>query len=77
MAAGRSELNSPHQGARTGKGAKARREGLAPFPSLKTYVPVVDSLSEISGWLGTFRERLRLSRTDEQAVVVDRRPVST
>jgi len=27
-------------------------------------VPAIDSLEEISGWLGTFRERLRVARTD-------------
>ena len=70
MAAGRSGLNSARRGARTGQGAKARREGLAPFPSLQPYVPTIDSLAEISGWLGTFRERLRLARTDEATVAV-------
>ncbi len=69
MAAGRSKLNSARRGARTGQGAKARREGLAPFPSLQRYVPTIDSLADISGWLGTFRERLRLARTDELAAV--------
>jgi hypothetical protein len=69
MAAGRSELNSAHRGVRTGQGAKARREGLAPFPSLQPYRPTIDSLADISGWLGTFRERLRRARTDELATV--------
>ena len=32
-------------------------------------MPALDSLEEISGWLGTFRERLRQARTDEQARV--------
>jgi hypothetical protein len=39
------------------------------LPSLEPYVPALDSLEEISGWLGTFRERLRQSRTEEQARV--------
>ncbi|HET7338635.1 MAG TPA: hypothetical protein VFK22_03740 [Candidatus Dormibacteraeota bacterium] len=39
------------------------------MPSLEPYVPALDSLEEISGWLGTFRERLRQARTDEHASV--------
>jgi hypothetical protein len=41
---------------------------MAPFPSLapvEPYVPALDSLEDISGWLGTFRERLRQSRSEE------------
>lgn len=30
-------------------------------------MPALDSLEEISGWLGTFRERHRQARTDDQA----------
>ena len=47
---------------------------MAPLPSLDLYVPAIDSLEEICGWLGTFRERLRLARVDERpqvALVVD------
>ncbi len=51
------------RGATTGQGAKVRREGQAPLPSLDVFVPAIDSLEEISGWLGTFRERLRVART--------------
>jgi len=29
------------------------------------YVPAIESLDEISGWLGTFRERLRMARVVE------------
>jgi hypothetical protein len=29
------------------------------------YVPAIDSLEEISGWLGTFRERLRMARAED------------
>jgi len=71
MAAGSSRINSNHRGATTGQGAKVRREGLAPLPSLELYVPGVDSLEEICGWLGTFRERLRLAHTDERAGVAE------
>ena len=39
------------------------------MPSLEVYVPAIDSLEEICGWLGTFRERLRLARSEEQAEV--------
>jgi hypothetical protein len=42
---------------------------MAPLPSLvpvEPYLPALDSLDDISGWLGTFRERLRQSRTEER-----------
>jgi hypothetical protein len=32
-------------------------------------VPALDSLEDISGWLGTFRERLRQARDEEEAGV--------
>ena len=32
------------------------------MPSLEVYVPAIESLDEIGGWLGTFRERLRMAR---------------
>ena len=66
MAAGRSKIESIHRGAKTGQGAKVLREGLAPLPSLELYVPAIDTLEEICGWLGTFRERLRVAHTDER-----------
>ena len=66
MAAGRSGLSSrTSRGAHTGQGAEIRREGLAPLPSLELFVPAIDSLEEICGWLGTFRERLRLAHEEE------------
>ncbi len=70
MAAGGSGNHSARRGARTGQGATARREGLAPLPSLAPYVPGIDSLEEICGWLGTFRERLRIAHVDERDTVV-------
>ncbi|HEY0829934.1 MAG TPA: hypothetical protein VGE99_02250 [Candidatus Dormibacteraeota bacterium] len=67
MAAGRSRVKSAaHRGAYTGQGAEARREGQAPFPSPSPYVQAIDSLEEICGWLGTFRERLRIAHVEEQ-----------
>ena len=36
---------------------------------LVLYVPAIDSLEEICGWLGTFRERLHAARHDERANV--------
>src|SRR3989442_2290116 len=69
MAAGRSRVESIHRGAKTGRGAKVLREGLAPLPSFPLYVPAIDTLEEICGWLGTFRERLRMAHTDERADV--------
>ena len=69
MAAGGSGTQSARRGASTGQGATVRREGQAPLPSLEPYVPALDSLEEISGWLGTFRERLRQARSEEQGRV--------
>jgi hypothetical protein len=45
---------------------------MAPLPSLEAirpYVATLDSLEDISGWLGTFRERLRQARTEERPMV--------
>jgi len=36
------------------------------LPSLDVYVPAIESLEEITGWLGTFRERLRVARIEDQ-----------
>jgi hypothetical protein len=36
------------------------------LPFLEVYVPAIDSLEEICGWLGTFRERLRMARAEDQ-----------
>lgn len=70
MAAGGSNVMSKRsRGAHTGQGVVAQREGTAPLPSLEIFVPAIDSLEEICGWLGTFRERLRLSRSEEQTEV--------
>jgi len=66
MAAGSSRITSLHRGATSGQGAKSRREGLAPLPFPGVHVPAIDSLEEICGWLGTFRERLRVARVDER-----------
>ena len=65
MAAGSSRITSLHRGATSGRGAKSRREGLAPSPSPEVRVPAIDSLEEICGWSGTFRERLRVARVEE------------
>ncbi len=69
MAAGRSGIKLLRRGATTGQGAKAQREGLVPLPSPEPFVPMINSLEEISGWLGTFRERLRMARVDERQQV--------
>ena len=53
----------------SGQGATSRREGRAPLPSTDVYVPTIDSLEEISGWLGTFRERLRVARVEDRQQV--------
>jgi hypothetical protein len=76
MAARGSRITSlSSRGAHTGQGVSVRREGTAPSPSLQVFVPAIDSLDEIAGWLGTFRERLRLASTEDRAevaVVVER-----
>jgi len=67
MAAGGSRVSSARRGAKSERGAKIRREDLAPSPFVDTpYVPAIDSLEEISGWLGTFRERLRMARAEDR-----------
>lgn len=38
----------------------------APLHSLPAGISAVDSLTDICGWLGTFRERLRMAREDER-----------
>jgi len=65
MAAGGSKVRSNSRGATTGQGAKVQREGQAPLPHLEVYVPAIESLDEIGGWLGTFRERRRVARAVE------------
>ena len=66
MAAGGSDITSTRRGAQTGQGATIRREDLAPLPSPEVHVPTIDSLDEICGWLGTFRERLHAARAEER-----------
>ena len=39
------------------------------MPSQGLYVQTIDSLEEICGWLGTFRERLRLAHDEERPQV--------
>jgi hypothetical protein len=60
---------SVRRGVPSGRGAEIRREDQAPFASLEPLVPSIDSLEEICGWLGTFRERLRVARDEERAAV--------
>ena len=57
------------RGAKSGRGAVIRREDQAPLPSLDPYVLTIDSLEEISDWLGTFRERLRAAHANEVPAV--------
>jgi hypothetical protein len=37
-----------------------------PVVHARPYVPSLDSLDEITEWLGTFRERLRIAQAKEQ-----------
>ena len=41
-------------------------EGRPPLPDTLPNVGGLESLDEISGWLGTFRERLRIARAKDQ-----------
>ena len=66
MAAGGSGVTRSRRGSTTGQGAEVRREGLAPLSLTELYVPAIDSLEEICDWLGTFRERLRLARSEDR-----------
>jgi len=59
-------ISQARRGAKSGQGAKVRREDQAPLPYSEPIVPAIDSLEEISGWLGTFRERLRVAREGER-----------
>ncbi|HYT14094.1 MAG TPA: hypothetical protein VEL12_15010 [Candidatus Nitrosopolaris sp.] len=36
------------------------------MPSLPAGIPLPDTLTDISDWLGTYRERLRVARDDER-----------
>lgn len=45
-------------------------DGLSEVRPLEPNVAALDSLEEISSWLGTFRERLRLARSEDRPQVV-------
>lgn len=60
---------TPIRGVQGRRGAGAVGEALAPLPSIAE-VQSIDSLNEICDWLGTFRERLRLARSDERTSVI-------
>jgi len=47
---------------KTSKPSAGRSELPNPLP----HVPSLESLDEISSWLGTFRERRRIARTKDQ-----------
>jgi hypothetical protein len=38
----------------------------APVPSLPAGMLALDNLADICGWLGTYRERLRVARQDDR-----------
>jgi hypothetical protein len=48
------------------RGVKPPKERLASLPGVEVYVPHIDTLDEICGWLGTFRERLHRARDEER-----------
>jgi hypothetical protein len=41
-------------------------EARSELPDTLPHVPSLESLDEISAWLGTFRERLRIAHTKDQ-----------
>jgi hypothetical protein len=56
------------------QGVRVGTRSVAASRSAEPYVPNLDNLEEIAGWLGTFRERLRQARNEERpglAAVVD------
>jgi hypothetical protein len=59
------------RGVKAGQGARNRGEGPAPAPAFGRDVHAIDSLEELSGWLGTFRERLAMARAGERAGVAE------
>jgi len=69
VAAGRSRVQSIHRGATTGQGVRVLREGMTPLPSIDVSVSAINSPEEISGWLGTFGERLRMARAQVAVAV--------
>ena len=69
MARGRRRSRQANRGTERGTRATVARESAALSPDREPYVPTLDSLEEISKWLGTFRERLRQTRNDERAGV--------
>lgn len=42
---------------------------MAPLPLLEPPAAAIESLEEICGWLGTFRERLRAARVEDRPQV--------
>jgi hypothetical protein len=60
------KTSKPAGGAQGRREVRALPDGLSSFES---YVPTIDSLNEISGWLGTFRERLNQARSEDRARV--------
>jgi hypothetical protein len=71
MAAAGSKTRPQDRGVQGRRGVSQLIDGLAPLPSTAPYVPSIDSLNEISYWLGTFRERLRMARNDERTLVLE------
>jgi hypothetical protein len=71
MAARGSRINSNRRGAQSGRGAVIRREDQAPLPSQDPYVAAIDSLEEISDWLGTFGERLRAAHANDVVEITE------
>jgi len=69
MARGRRRSRQANRDTERGTRATVARESAALSPDREPYVPTLDSLEEISEWLGTFRERLRQTRNDERAGV--------
>lgn len=72
---GQRRRGRPSGGSKTSQVLGAAQRDLTATPFGQTYVAHVDSLEEITHWLGTFRERLRQARASERAeiaAVVDR-----
>ena len=75
MAVARVRRERTQYGPTTKRNLGSVPSGLVVIRETETYVARIDSLEEITQWLGTFRERLRQARTGERdqiAYVVER-----
>ena len=61
-------MTSALRGRRTGRRATGRDAAAASLAH-QPHIPTLNSLEGISGWLGTYRERLRVADPDDRAEI--------